>query len=65
MKTDEQIKKEYYESQGLNTQDCSRAYLQRKVKADWIKKKYKHISKVYALDKKSLFCIANSNNLSI
>jgi hypothetical protein len=41
MKTDEEIKKEYYESQGLNTNDASREFYLKAIKARAKVKGYK------------------------
>lgn len=57
MKTDEEIKKEYYESQGLNTNDASREFYLKAIKDSWIKKNYRNISKLYSMPKKQYCAI--------
>jgi hypothetical protein len=56
---DKQAEQNYRQAMGLDCQDASKAYFKRKVKDNWIQKRYKHISKVYMLDKQSLFVIFN------
>lgn len=65
MKTDEEIKKEYYESQGLNTNDASREFYLKAIKDSWIKKGYK-ISGFNKMGIKVLKAIYNkSKNLNV
>lgn len=65
MKTDEQIKKDYYESQGLNTNDASREFYLKAIKERAKKKGYK-ISGFNKIGIKVLKAIYNkSKNLNV
>ena len=65
MKTDEQIKKEHYESQGLNTNDASREFYLKEIKKRAKLKGYK-ISGFNKIGIKVLKAIYNkSKNLNV